>query len=146
MVGHSSFEGTGSSSPYSSQNYGGGRSQYNDVSTEDIFNMFFTGQAPQNFRRRQQQQYRKTRSDNSRNRATHEDEDKNKVGLQFLIQLLPVIFMLLLSFTSMSGGTNLPNASLTKKGRFQHNFLVDVLVPQTRKNGSISLLASLFNY
>lgn len=151
MVGHDSFEGTGSSSPYSGfRQRSQGHSQ--DISPEDLFNMFFSGGNPQ-FRRRQAQQqyYRKTRTEAPRGRAPQEEE--TKVGFQFLIQLLPILFMLLLSFTSMSSGSNLPNATFSKKGRFQHRHQAEIFVPVSKQYGmspihffflSLSFLTFLF--
>lgn len=136
MVGHDAFEGTGSSSSNRSYSYAG-RSQYQEMSPEDIFNMFFTGVPPQMRRRQQyqQQQYYRKASRTSRFNKPDEEDDKNKVGFQFLIQLLPVLFMLLLSFTSLSGGSSLPNTSFTQTRRYQHEYNADIFVPTSKQFG-----------
>ena len=97
-----------------------------EVSPEDLFNMFFNGAGPGfqaqfggggQSRRRQAQQQQQQRQ------YQHQQHTAGAQGgpsLQTLFQFLPVILMLLMSFSSFSGTSNQPVFSLHPTGTLQH--------------------------
>lgn len=88
-----------------------------EVSPEELFNMFFQGAGPGfraqfggGRRQHQQQQYQQQRQ---------QANTPNGPSLQTLFQFLPVILMLLMSFSSFGGNTTQPVFSLHPQGVLQ---------------------------
>lgn len=87
-----------------------------EVSPEELFNMFFQGAGPGfraqfGGRRRRAQQQQQQRDDG--NEAPHVP------FLQQMMQFLPIILMLLMSFSSFGGTSNKPVFSLHPQGMYQ---------------------------
>lgn len=135
QVGHDAAEeqmkqgggGGGGGHPFGGMHgFGRGfRSQGNmhEVSPEELFNMFFNGAGP-GFRA----QFGGGRGSrhNTRQQQQHQQHQQQQGGaaqggpsLQTLFQFLPVILMLLMSFSSFSGTSNQPVFSLHPQGTLQ---------------------------
>lgn len=104
--------------------HGFGGAHMHEVSPEDILNMFFNGAAGPQFRN-----MRGGRSfhfqaggmprNARRDQQTHQQEQQPHNLLQQLMQFLPIILMLLLTFSSYGSNYHQPVFSLNPQGTFQ---------------------------
>mmetsp|Transcript_23782 Transcript_23782/g.30944 ORF Transcript_23782/g.30944 Transcript_23782/m.30944 type:complete len:383 (+) Transcript_23782:91-1239(+) len=94
---------------------GGGRqAQYDDISPEDIFNMFF-GIDP-NHRRAAQAR----RTGGHRRAQPRHVHNVHANQIQQLIQFVPLLILMLLSFISLPTQNSEPPFSLDNRGKYQH--------------------------
>jgi curved DNA-binding protein CbpA len=103
----------------------GGHGNMHEVSPEDILNMFFNGAAGPQFRnmRGGGRSFHFQTGGIPRNRrengATQDQNQQNGNFFQQIMQFLPIILMLLLTFSSYGGNYNQPLFSLNPQGTYQ---------------------------
>jgi DnaJ family protein B protein 12 len=108
------------------------RSNMHEVSPEDIFNMFFQGAGPgfqSHFNRGGGGGFSSfSFNDGRRRRGGHGQHSQNEQHaqpqqvniFQQLLQFLPIIIMLLMTFSNYSGSYNQPIFSFVPQGSYQH--------------------------
>ena len=99
--------------------FGGGGGQ--QINPEDIFNMFFNGGGGRGgggmrFNQQQQQQQQRPRNGQQQQRGGNGENQNN---LQFLLQFLPIILMLLMMFSSFGSNPSPPTFSFYPSGQYQ---------------------------
>jgi DnaJ family protein B protein 12 len=109
---------------------GGGfyRSNMHEVSPEEIFNMFFQGAGPgfQSHFNRGGGGFSSFSFNDGRKRRGHQHPNQQQAQpqqvniFQQLLQFLPIIIMLLMTFSNYSGSYNQPIFSFVPQGSYQH--------------------------
>lgn len=101
----------------------GGFYRQQDVSPEDIFNMFFQGAGPgfqAHFGRGGFQQFHFGGGRQHRQQRQQAQPPQQVNLFQQILQFLPIIIMLLMTFSNYSGNYNQPIFSFSPQGSYQH--------------------------